>query len=62
MGKLGQPGWGTQWDTGPSLAAYCGEGKGKANGQMSGRRKHGLSSVSLEDRDTCTDGVAVKNL
>ena len=34
--KLGQPGWGIQWDTRPSSAAYCGEGEGKADRWMSG--------------------------
>ena len=54
MGKLGQPGRSTQWNTGPHSAASYGERAGKADGQKSGCQKDGLSSVSPEDRDIPT--------
>ena len=41
----------TQWNTRPSSAAYCSEGEGKADGQMSSCRKDGLLLVSPKDRD-----------
>ena len=54
----------TQWKTRPSLAAYCSEGEGKADGQTSGHHKDGLLSVSPEDRDTYIvfDGMVKKPL
>ena len=42
----------TQWDTRPCPVVYRYKGEGKADGQMSGCRWDGLSSVSPEDRDT----------